>query len=69
MNRKLFGDGREPFWKILEVELETGEVPFKAREVKAFDAWLVLLEVENVAAMPVDEIRDCGIEAFPIRTA
>src|ERR1700751_936033 len=69
LNRKLFGDGREPLWKILEVELETGKIPFKTREVSAFDAGPVLLEGENVAAMPVDEIRDCGIEAFPIRTA
>jgi len=68
LNRKLLGDGREPLWKILEVELETGEIPFQAGEIKAFDAGLVLLEVENVAAMPVDEIRDCGIEAFPIGT-
>ena len=68
MNRKLLGDGSKPFWKILEVELETGEIPFEAREIKAFNAGLVLLEVENVTAMPVDEIRDCGIEAFPIGT-
>jgi hypothetical protein len=28
---------------------------------------LVLLEVKDVAAMPVDEIRDCRIQAFAIR--
>lgn len=66
LNGELLGDGRKPLWKILEVEFETCEIPFDAREVKTFDAGLVLLEMQDVAAMPVDKIRDCGVEAFPI---
>jgi len=66
LNRKLFGDGSKPLWKILEVELETGEIPFQAREIETFDAGLVLLEMKDVAAMPVDKIRDRGVEAFAI---
>lgn len=68
LNRELFGDGSKPLWKILEVELETSEIPFDAGEIETFDAGLVLLEMQDVAAMPVDEIRDCGIKAFAIRT-
>ena len=30
------------------------------------DAGLVLLEMKDVAAMPIDEIRDCGVEALSI---
>ena len=66
MNRKLFGDGSKPLWKILEVEFETCEIPFDAGEVETFDAGLVLLEMKDVAAMPIDEIRDCGVEALSI---
>jgi hypothetical protein len=64
LNGKLLGDGSEPLWKILEVEFETCEIPFDACEIETFDAWLVLLEMKDVAAMPVDEVRDCGVEAF-----
>ncbi len=67
LNGKLLGDGSKPFWKILEVELETCEIPFDAREIETFDAGLVLLEMKDVAAVPVNEIRDCGIEALSIR--
>jgi hypothetical protein len=66
LNRKLLGDGSKPFGKIFQVEFETCEIPFDACEIGTFQAGLVLLEMKDVAAMPVDEIRDCGIEAFAI---
>ena len=55
-NRKLLGDGRKPLWKIFEIELEPFEIPFDPGEIETFFPGLVLLEVKNVAAMPVDEI-------------
>ena len=67
LNGKLFGDGSKPFGKVFQVEFETCEIPFDACEIGTFQAGLVLLEMKDVATMPVDEIRDCGIEAFAIR--
>jgi len=67
LNGKLLGDGSKPLGEVFQVELEAFEIPFDAGEIETFDAGLVLLEVKDVAAMPVDEISDCGIEAFAIR--
>jgi hypothetical protein len=66
LNGKLLGDGSKPFWKVFQVEFEPFEIPFDAREIETFDAGLVLLEMKDVAAMPVDKIRDCGVEALSI---
>jgi len=57
----LFGNGREPFRKIFQIEFEAGEIPFHAGKIKTFLARLMLLEMKNVAAMPVDEIGDCRV--------
>src|SRR6202040_1396286 len=38
LNRKLLGDGSEPFWKVFQIEFETGEIPFDAGKIETFDA-------------------------------
>jgi hypothetical protein len=63
----LFGDGGEPFRKIFQIEFEAGEVPFNARKILTFLTRLMLLEMKNVAAMPVDEIGDRRIQPLAVR--
>jgi hypothetical protein len=45
-------------WKVFQIELEPFEIPFDAGEIETFFPGLVLLEMKNVAAMPVNEIRN-----------
>ena len=63
----MFGDGSEPFRKIFQIEFEAGEIPFNAGKIKTFPTRLMLLEMKNVATMPVDEIRDCRVQTLAIR--
>jgi len=69
LNRKLLCDGRKALRKLFQIELEGGEIPFDAREVETLFTGLMLLEMEDVTTMPVDEIRNGGIEAAAIRAA
>ena len=53
--------------KIFHVELKSGEIPFDACEIKPLFADLVLLEMQNVAVMLINEIRERRIEASAVR--
>jgi hypothetical protein len=67
LNGKLLGDGRKPRREVFYVELETCEVPFDAGKIETFFSGLVLLEMKDVAIMPVDEVGDGRIQTFAIR--
>jgi hypothetical protein len=65
---KLLGDRAKLGRKVFQFELEIGEIPFHAGKVKALFASLVLLEMQNISAMPKNKIGDGRVEAFLIRT-
>ena len=61
-------DGRKETPKILPFDLKSVEVPFDAGQVEAGLGDLMLLEMENVAARAVDEVRECGVDPLAVRT-
>ncbi len=67
LNGKFLGNRRKPFREVFQIELEASEVPFDAGKIESFFSRLVLLEMKDVATMPVDEVRDCCIQALAIR--
>ncbi len=66
LNRKLLGNGCKPLREVLQIELEPCEVSFDAGKIETFFAGLVLLEMKDVAAVPVDEIRNCCVQALAV---
>src|SRR5258707_2383775 len=68
LNREMVRDGLKPLRKILQIELEAGQVPLDACQIKTFLSRLMLLEVKDVAAVPINEIYDRRIEALAVRT-
>src|SRR5882672_122032 len=68
LNRELLRDRLEPLREIFQVELKSRQVPFHARRIEALFSRLVLLEMQNVPAVPVNEVRDRRIETLAVRT-
>jgi hypothetical protein len=52
---------------MLQVELKSGKIPFDAREVKTLFAGLVLLEMEDVAAVTKNKISDRRVKPAAVR--
>jgi hypothetical protein len=59
--------GANHFRKLFQIEFEACEIPFNTGQIKTFFTCLMLLEMKNVAAMPIDEIRDGRVQALAIR--
>src|SRR5260370_35191550 len=68
LNREMVRDGLKPLRKVLQIKLEAGQVPLDACQIKTFLSRLVLLEVKDVAAVPINEICDRRIEPLAVRT-
>jgi len=66
-NRKLLGNGCKPLRKIFQIELEPFEIPFDARQIESLFPRLVLLEMQDVPAMPINKIRNGRIQTLSIR--
>src|SRR5579864_83388 len=60
-------DWSEVAREILHLNLEAGEVPLDAREIKAQFRDHVLLEMENIPAGAEDEFRERCVQAFAVR--
>jgi hypothetical protein len=63
----LLGNGSKPLREVFQIELESSEIPFDAGKIETLFASLVLLEMKDVATVPVDEIRNGRIQALAIR--
>src|SRR5258708_3175368 len=68
LNCKLLRDRLEPLREIFQVELKSRQVPFHSRKIEALFSRLVLLEMQNVPAMPVNEVCNRRIEPLAVRT-
>lgn len=66
IHRKFSGDGSKLPRKLVQVELETLEVPFDSREIKSFFTGLVLFEMKNVPVVAIDEIGNRCIDTLPV---
>jgi len=68
LHRKPLGGRRELLRKILQVKLKPIQVPFDSSQIELLFDRLVLLKIQNVALVPAYEVRDRGIQSFPVWT-
>jgi len=54
--------------ELVKIELEPAEVPLNASVIETLLTGLMLLEIQNVAVMPVEKFGDSRIEPLAVRT-
>ena len=52
--------------EIAQVQTKAAQVPFDARQVVPLFAGLMLLEVQNIAVVPVHEFGNGSVQALPV---
>src|SRR5689334_7318027 len=68
IHRKFFGNRAERLGEALEIDLKAIQFPLNSRQVEVFSAGLVLLKMQDIAAMAENEIGNGRIETLAIGT-